>query len=68
MIPISGDKIVKGLIKLGWSIRNKGNHTVLSKNGDHISVPMHKEVAFGTLKCITRKIGLDNKEFYRIIK
>lgn len=52
---LSGRQIIKALGKLGFSeIRQRGSHVILKKktNEKEIGcvVPMHKEVALGTLK------------------
>ena len=62
---ISGDKLIKLLIKLGYEIaRQKGSHIRLRKKteiGEHnITVPKHREIAKGTLNDILSKVSLWN--------
>ncbi|MCD6492524.1 MAG: type II toxin-antitoxin system HicA family toxin [Archaeoglobaceae archaeon] len=62
---VSGDKLVKLLVKLGYEIvRRKGSHITLEKDteiGRHrITIPYHKEIAKGTLNDILRKVSLWN--------
>lgn len=60
---VSGKKLVKNLQKIGYQIiRQKGSHVQMrlnSDNGEHmITVPLHDEVAFGTLNDILGKVSL----------
>jgi len=52
---VSGEKLLKVLVRLGYEIiRQRGSHVRLRKPtaaGDHnITVPLHDELAKGTLK------------------
>ncbi|MCK4433568.1 MAG: type II toxin-antitoxin system HicA family toxin [Methanomicrobia archaeon] len=62
---ISGDKLIKLLVNLGYEIvRQKGSHVRLRKiteAGEHnITVPKHSEIAKGTLNDILSKISIWN--------
>ncbi len=62
---VSGADLLKLLKKLGYQVlRQKGSHVRLiktTKSGDHkITVPIHKEMAKGTLNDILSKVGLWN--------
>ncbi len=62
---ISGDKLIKLLINLGYEIvRQKGSHVRLRKKteiGEHnITVPRHREIAKGTLNDILSKVSMWN--------
>lgn len=62
---VSGDRLVRLLVKLGYEIaRRKGSHITLEKDtetGRHrITIPYHKEIAKGTLNDILRKVSLWN--------
>ena len=62
---VSGDKVIKMLIKLGYSVvRQKGSHVRLTKSssqGVHdITVPKHPSVAKGTLNDILSRVSLWN--------
>lgn len=65
---ISGDKTITTLQKLGFiKIRQKGSHVILKKqlsDGEiGCVVPLHKELAIGTLKGILSQAKIDEKEF-----
>jgi predicted RNA binding protein YcfA (HicA-like mRNA interferase family) len=65
---LSGKEIIKALTKLGFiEIRQKGSHVILKKttNSGDIGcvVPLHKEVAVGTLRGILKQANLSVKEF-----
>ena len=69
---ISGRKVVKILEKVGFSVvGQKGSHVRLKKASDRVYivvVPLHREVAPGTLKSILRQAGLSREEFLSLIK
>jgi predicted RNA binding protein YcfA (HicA-like mRNA interferase family) len=57
---ISGDDVVKALGKEGFEpVRIRGSHCKLRKDGRTVIVPLHKELAKGTLASILRQAGLD---------
>ena len=62
---VSGKKLVKLLTRIGYSVvRQRGSHVRLMKStpiGDHkITIPMHGEIATGTLNDILSKVSLWN--------
>ncbi len=64
----SGEKIIKTLKKMGFEkARQKGSHVVMKKitsNGAvGCVVPMHKEVAIGTLSSILKQAKITSEEF-----
>ena len=65
---LSGNKIVTTLKKMGFEkARQKGSHFVMKKITPDVSigcvVPMHKEVAKGTLSSILRQAKITTEEF-----
>lgn len=57
---VSGKDIIKVLLKLGFEhVRTHGSHAILNKQTERgrvtIPVPLHKELAKGTLKSIMRQ-------------
>jgi len=70
---ISGKECVKALEKLGFNeTRQKGSHVVMKKtteNGDvGCVVPMHKEIAIGTLKSILKQGKVELEELLSVLK
>jgi len=66
-MPISGRRAIKILQKNGFLVvRQKGSHVVLAKQSSKgkitAVVPVHKELAKGTLKSIAIQSGVDPKE------
>ncbi len=62
---ISGDKLIKLLINLGYEVvRQKGSHIRLRKKTEigvhNITVPKHREIAKGTLNDILSKVAIWN--------
>ena len=65
---LSGREIIKILLKLGFAeVRQKGSHVILKKqlpSGEiGCVVPLHKEVALGTLKGILKQANLTVEGF-----
>jgi predicted RNA binding protein YcfA (HicA-like mRNA interferase family) len=60
---ISGDELIRALAKFGYeAVRQKGSHVRLRHPTDTkklpVTVPLHDEIAFGTLRRILRDVGL----------
>ena len=56
---------------LGYELyRTDGSHRVYVKNGEikHVTVPMHKAIAPGTLASIIRQMNIDRKRFLEIVE
>ena len=65
---ISGEETIRRLRKLGFKqIRQRGSHVILKKQttGEEIGcvVPLHKELAVGTLRGIIKQAKLSVEEF-----
>jgi len=70
---LSGKEIVRALERLGFKqARQRGSHVVMKKSADGVSigcvVPMHDEVAVGTLRSIIRQAHLSPEEFIEAVK
>jgi predicted RNA binding protein YcfA (HicA-like mRNA interferase family) len=60
----SGEDVVKILGKIGFKrLRTKGSHAVLRKGSSACVVPLHSELAAGTLKSVLRQAGISQEEF-----
>ena len=65
-LPILSDsKIIKTFYKLGFRTahKTKSGHIVLQNGERGCAVPLHKEVAIGTLSSILRQAGVSKEEF-----
>lgn len=65
---VSGVKAVKAMQRLGFFVdRQRGSHVVLKKitaEGERgCVIPMHKEVALGTLRSALKIAGVSPEEF-----
>ena len=61
-------KIVAALKRGGFiEVSQKGSHLKLSRGGRAAIVPLHDEVARGTLKSILEQAGLDLDEFVNLL-
>ena len=69
---LSGKEVIKILSKIGFKhIRTRGSHAILNKEDKEkgkttIPVPLHKELAKGTLKSIMRQAGLSLDDVLRL--
>ena len=69
---LSGNEVVKVLSKIGFRhIRTRGSHAILKKQTDlgskTIPVPLHRELAKGTLKSIMNQAGLTLQDLLNLI-
>ena len=66
-LPImSGREVVRVFQSLGWqTVRQNGSHVIMTKKNElaSLSVPDHREIAKGTLRCLIRAAGLTVTEF-----
>ena len=65
---LSGREVIYFLEKLGFAqVRQRGSHVVLRKAipGGHIGcvVPLHPELAVGTLRGILKQAGITTEDF-----
>jgi len=59
---MSGAEVVKVLLDNGWHIRNtRGSHVNMAKGSHRVTVPLHKELAKGTLHEIKKKANEANQ-------
>ena len=65
---VSGQEAIRALEKLGFEqVRQRGSHVVLKKQMPEGAVgcvvPLHRELAIGTLRGILRQAGVTPEEF-----
>jgi predicted RNA binding protein YcfA (HicA-like mRNA interferase family) len=63
---ISGRDAARAFQKAGWRVAGQvGSHLVLVKEGVRVnlSIPLHKELATGTLRSLIRNSGLTVEAF-----
>jgi predicted RNA binding protein YcfA (HicA-like mRNA interferase family) len=66
---LSGDELIRLLKKAGFEIiRQKGSHVSLRKGNYKTVVPLHEELAKGTLLGILKQCGLSREELQKLIK
>ena len=71
MLPVlSGEELVKALKRLGFvEVRQKGSHMkVRHADGRTAIVPMHTEVALGTLRSIMRQVRITAEQLGDALK
>ena len=69
---VSGKEVIKALSKIGFEhVRTKGSHAILNKQTDKgkitVPVPLHKEVAKGTLKSIMKQAELSLEDLLNLL-
>ena len=67
---VSGSEAIRALEKLGFEqVRQHGSHVVLKKEtpegGVGCVVPLHRELAIGTLRGILKQAGVTPDEFMK---
>jgi predicted RNA binding protein YcfA (HicA-like mRNA interferase family) len=66
---VSGEETIRALEKLGFEkIRQRGSHVILRKGNIGCVVPMHSELAEGTLRSILKLAQVPVQEFILILK
>ena len=61
---VSGAEVVRALEKLGFTqVRQRGSHVVLRRSEKGCVVPLHKELAIGTLRSVLKQAGVSIEEF-----
>jgi predicted RNA binding protein YcfA (HicA-like mRNA interferase family) len=64
---VSGAETIRALERLGFiQTRQRGSHVVLKRTGSDVKgcvVPLHKELAIGTLRAILKQAGITPDEF-----
>ncbi len=65
---ISGKELVKALKKSGFTeVRKKGSHVSLQKGAYRTVVPLHNELAKGTIFGILKQCGLSKEEMIELL-
>jgi len=68
---ISGEQAVAAFQKLGYQIdRQRGSHVILRRPNPpyrRLTVPLHPELAKGTLRTLIREAGLTVEEFLSLL-
>jgi len=66
---LSGEELIKLLIKAGFRrVRQKGSHVSLQKGEFKTVVPLHNELARGTLLGILRQCGLSREDLKELLR
>jgi predicted RNA binding protein YcfA (HicA-like mRNA interferase family) len=69
---VSGEELIRALEKFGYvRVRQKGSHVRLYHSTDTqrvpVTIPLHAEVAFGTLKRILRDTRLTAEQLISVL-
>ena len=66
---LSGREVIRAFERIGFSqSRQRGSHVTLRRENKVCVVPLHKEIAIGTLTGILRQAGVTQDEFLGAMK
>lgn len=66
---LSGRKLIGLLKKAGFQVvRQKGSHVSLQRDGQKTVIPLHRELAHGTLLGILEQCGLTREDLQTLIE
>jgi predicted RNA binding protein YcfA (HicA-like mRNA interferase family) len=70
---VSGENAVRAFERLGFRVvRQRSSHVVVRKDTPDgargTTVPMHEEIARGTLGSMLRQAGVDPEEFFKNVR
>ena len=65
---VSGTQVVAALVKTGFvQVSQRGSHVKLRTAERVAIVPLHRELASGTLSSVLRQAGLSREEFVALL-
>jgi predicted RNA binding protein YcfA (HicA-like mRNA interferase family) len=65
---LSGEELIKALEKAGFrQVRQRGSHMSLEKGSYKTVVPLHEELAKGTLLGILKQCGLTRENLFELL-
>ena len=65
---LTPDEVISALSKKGFKFKSqRGSHAKYSNDQRITVIPMHDEVARGTLKSILRQAGIELDEFLKLL-
>lgn len=66
---VSGERAIGVLERLGFrQVRQRGSHVLLRRDDAGCVVPLHKELAIGTLRSVLRQAGVSPEEFIQSLQ
>ena len=66
---LSGEELIRLLFKAGFQkVRQKGSHVSLKKGEFKTVIPLHDELARGTLLGILKQCGLSREELLELLR
>ena len=65
---VGGADVIAALTKAGFvQVSQRGSHVKLRREGRTVIVPLHRELAPGTLRSVLRQAGLTTAEFVALL-
>ncbi|HOO40351.1 MAG TPA: type II toxin-antitoxin system HicA family toxin [Syntrophales bacterium] len=66
---ISGNEAINLFERMGFKVvRQRGSHVVLRKDDRGCVIPLHKELAVGTLRSAIKQAGITDADFINAYK
>jgi len=70
--PVSGEEAIRALERLGFrQVRQRGSHVILKRETAQgvvgCVVPLHRELAIGTLRGVLQQANLTPEEFMEVL-
>lgn len=67
---VSGEQAIRALERLGFvQVRQRGRHVIMKRQTDEGTVgcvvPLHKEIAIGTLHAVLQQAGVTPEDFLK---
>lgn len=65
---VSGDEVVRALVRAGFvQVSQRGSHVKMRRDSRTAIVPMHRELASGTLHSVLEQAGLSAEDFRALL-
>ena len=66
---VSGQEAVRALERMGFvQARQRGSHVVMRRGDRGCVIPLHRELAIGTLRGALRQAGISPEEFLAAVE
>ena len=69
---LTGEEVIRVMVQMGFSrVRQRGSHVILKKQTPEGAVgcvvPLHRELAVGTLRGILRQAKVNPEDFMKVL-
>ncbi len=65
---MNGPDLVRAFERAGWMrLRQTGSHVRMERAGEHVTIPLHKPLARGTLSALLDAAGMTADDLRRLL-